>query len=275
MPWYFHIVVYLFLIYLGICLAVFVLQEKLIFVPVFPGDRFELKLATPAEEFHLTTPNKGQIHAILLRVPNPRGLVFYLHGNTGSLRRWQFMAEEVSGYGYDVFACDYRGYGQSHGPRRESYMHRDHEYCYDMMAERYQGLPIIVYGRSLGSGFAVRLASRRKPSLLILETPFFNLLDVANHYIPFVPASMLLRFRLRSDYYIHHVDCPITIFHGTKDIIVPYSSALKLFREVDGKKEITMITIVGGRHSTLNSFPLFREKMKETLELPRPDPESS
>jgi alpha-beta hydrolase superfamily lysophospholipase len=256
---------YAFLIYLGICVVYFFLQEKFIFVPVFPGERFETKLATPVEEFHIDTPNKGRIHAVLLHVKEPKGLVIYLHGNTGSLRRWQFMAEEVASYGFDVFACDYRGYGQSHGPRRESYIHRDIEFCYDMLTERFPGLPIIIYGRSLGSGFAVRLAARRKPTKLVLETPFYNLLDVANAYVPFLPVRMLLRFRFRSDYHIHHVDCPIHIFHGTKDIVVPYSSALKLFREVEGKKEIHMTTIVGGRHSTINYFPLFRDKMKEFL----------
>lgn len=244
-------------------------------MPVFPGEPFEPKLATPVEEFHLKTPNNGHIHALLLKVDQPKGLVFYFHGNTGSLKRWQFMAEEVAGYGFDVFVCDYRGYGQSHGSRKESYMHRDNEFCYDLITSMYPNLPVIIYGRSLGSGFAVRLASRREPDKLVLETPYYNLLDVANHYVPFLPVSLLLRFRLRSDYYIHHVDCPIHIFHGTKDIIVPYSSALKLFREVDGTKNIHMTTIVGGRHSTLNSFPLFREKMKEFLlspnSLPNPD----
>ncbi len=260
-----HIALTLLLIYMGICVLYFLFQEKFIFVPTWPADNFRSRLHTPTEEFHLHTPHGGRIHALLLKVEKPAGLIFYLHGNTGSLRRWQFMAEELATYGYDVIAMDYRGYGLSHGPRRESWMHRDVEAVYDMIVPRYAGRPVIVYGRSLGSGFATRLASRRRPDKLILETPFSNLIEVARYYVPFIPVKWLLRYFMRSDLFIQHVHCPVLILHGTKDRIVPYRSALALFRLAESRGQVQMTTIVGGRHGNLNSFPLFREKLREFL----------
>lgn len=254
------------LIYTGVCVVYFFIQENFIFVPTLPGDLFEPKLPTPCEEFFLETPHGGKIHALLLKADQPKGLIFYLHGNTGSLKRWQFMAEELSGFGWDVFVMDYRGYGQSKGPRTEAFMHRDVEECFDFISDKYAERPLVIYGRSLGTGFAVRIAARRKARLLVLETPFSNFIDVAKHYIPFLPVRILLRYKFQSDFFIQHSHCPAVIFHGTKDKIVPYTSALKLYKAGEKKIPIDMVTIVGGRHSNLNSFPLFREKLKELLD---------
>jgi uncharacterized protein len=256
-----RILIILSLAYVGVCVVYFLFQENFIFVPTFPTDSFESKLSTPTEEFLLDTPLGGKIHALLLSVNNPRGLVFYLHGNTGSLKRWQFMAEEVSSYGFDVFVMDYRGYGQSHGQRSEARMHRDVEFCFDFISKKYPNLPIIIYGRSLGTGFATRLASRRIASGLVLETPFFNLIDVARAYLPFFPVDTLIRYKMRSDLYLSHVDYPVHIFHGTKDKVVRYSSAFKLFSGLRAKGNVQMTTLVGGKHGNLNTFPLFRERL--------------
>jgi fermentation-respiration switch protein FrsA (DUF1100 family) len=88
---------------------------------------------------------------------------------------------------------------------------------------------------------------------------------VARHYVPFIPVKWLLRYTMRSDLFIQHVHCPVLILHGTKDRIVPYRSALALFRLAESRGQVQMTTIVGGRHSNLNSFPLFREKLREFL----------
>lgn len=257
-----RIVLIAVLVYAGICVVYFLFQEKFIFVPTLPGEAFEIKLTLETEEFQLKTPLGGSIHCLLVKAENSRGLVFYLHGNTGSLKRWQFMAEEVAGYGFDVFVMDYRGYGKSHGIRSEARMHRDVEFCYDWIAERYDGVPKIIYGRSLGSGFATRLASRRQVDGLVLETPFLSLVDVARSYAPILPVDILLRYKMRSDLHILRVDCPIHIFHGTKDNVVRYSSAFELFSLVKDVKMVSFTTLVEGKHGNLNTYPLFRERLQ-------------
>ncbi|MFN8776642.1 MAG: alpha/beta hydrolase [Flavobacteriales bacterium] len=254
------------LVYTGICVLYFLFQEKFIFVPSWPHESFESSLTVPVEQFHLSTPHRGKIHAIHLKPANPRGIILYFHGNTGTLRRWQFMAEELALRGFEVVAMDYRGYGLSQGPRREAWMHRDAEAVWDHVEGWGSGLPLIIYGRSLGTGFATRLASRRKASGLVLETPFANLVHVASFYLPMLPVRFLLRYRLASDEHIRKVECPILILHGTRDLVVPHSSALRLFRAADGRSSVRMVTIVGGKHSNLNSFPIFHEHLGEFLD---------
>lgn len=145
-------------------------------------------------------------------------------------------------------------------------MHRDMQVCLDAVLKKYSDLPVIIYGRSLGSGFAVPLALNEKVSALVLETPFYSLLDVASSYFPLIPMKFLLRYPFYSEKYIAQVNVPIIIFHGTKDRIVPHSSALKLYQLIKGKRDVSMVTIQGGKHNNLNSYPLFREKLREFLE---------
>ena len=254
----------LVLLYAGTCVVYWLVQEKFLFVPTLPGEAFEIKLGTHTEQMLLEVPHQGTIHALYLKVPHPRGLIFYLHGNTGSLKRWQFNAEELAHLGFNVFVLDYRGYGKSKGIRTEAILHRDVEFCFDHITAQFQG-EVIIYGRSLGSGFATRLAHHRKAQALVLETPFYSLERLAAWYLPFLPVRWLLRYRLRSDLHLPHVECPIHIFHGTKDIVVPYNSALALYRLVAHRSDVYLTTLSGGAHSNLNRYPLFHNRLKEFL----------
>ncbi len=261
-----QIVFYVLVAYAVICMVYYLAQEKFIFIPFKYGKSFKYKLATEFEEVFITTPYKGTINAIIFEKPDPQGVILYLHGNTGSLNRWALMAEELTHFNYTIMAIDFRGYGKSKGPLKEEFLHADAQACWDYLEDRFPELPRSIYGRSLGTGMAVKLASANAPNRLILETPFFSLLDVAQFYFPFLPIKLLLRYEFRSDKYISSVICPILILHGTKDRIVPYHSALKLFQAAGAEKDIQMVTIVGGKHNNLNAYPLFHEKLAQFLE---------
>ncbi|MFT4679315.1 MAG: alpha-beta hydrolase superfamily lysophospholipase [Flavobacteriales bacterium] len=261
-----QIAFYVLVAYAAICIVYYFAQEKFIFIPFKYGKSFKYKLATEFEELFIPTPFKGNINAVLFQKPNPQGVILYLHGNTGSLNRWALMAEELTHFNYNVMAIDFRGFGKSKGPRKEEYMHADVQACWDYLGDLFPDKPKLIYGRSLGTGMAVKLASANAPSGLVLETPFYSLLDVAQFYFPFLPIKLLLRYEFRSDKYISQVICPTLILHGTKDLIVPYHSALKLFQAAGTNDRIQMVTIVGGKHNNLNAYPLFHEKLAQFLE---------
>jgi uncharacterized protein len=260
----FYTTIYVLLIYAGVCAVFYFLQERFIFVDFFPG-RVNTEVARPTEEFFFDTPENGRIHGLLIKAKDSKGLIFYLHGNTGNIQRWKFMAEELVTFGWDVFVPDFRGYGLSTGVRSEAAMHADMLSVYDQISERLRPGRLIVYGRSLGSGFAVPLAAKRPCEHVILETPFLSMVHVAGMRFPFLPIRLLLRFDFRSDKHITSVSVPILIFHGTMDIIVPYRSAFRLYEKVRHRSDCELITLVNGRHNNLNTFPLFREKLGEVL----------
>jgi alpha-beta hydrolase superfamily lysophospholipase len=244
----------------------FLLQERFIFIAVHSSDKATYSLASEFEEVFLETPYNGKIHGLLIKSSeDSKGVVLYFHGNTGSLKRWGVVSEEICSYGFDVFIIDYRGYGKSRGRRSEKAMHNDCEMAFQYLLKQYTKDRIVIYGRSLGSGFAVKLAHKHPDCKLILETPFYSLLEIAEQQAPYIPIGFLLRFPLRSDEIIENIKNPLILFHGTKDRVVPFRSGLKLYEKA-GSENKKMITIPGGRHNDLSKFALFREKMRAFLE---------
>jgi alpha-beta hydrolase superfamily lysophospholipase len=53
----------------------------------------------------------GHINAIYFKVPNSRGVIYYLKGNSRSIKGWGKFAKDFLSNGYDFFMMDYRGSG--------------------------------------------------------------------------------------------------------------------------------------------------------------------
>jgi len=238
-------------------------QERLLFVPL-QKQVGKGKLLVPHDysELFLNTDGGGRIHAVHMRVKNPRGCILYFHGNTKSMPRWAPIAEELTSFGFDVFLPDYRGYGQSTGPRNEAAFYSDAMACYHQVLESYPSGKICIYGRSLGSGMAAWLSGQVEAGAVVLETPYKNMGDVANHHARIFPVRWLLRYRFRNDLFLKNAKAPVLIAHGTKDKIVPYRSSLGLYQEVKPHCKVEMLTIPGGHHGDLNGFPVFRKTLE-------------
>ena len=244
---------------------VYLVQERLIFVPNLIKKDPSIKLVSDYEDIYISGKSDGKLHGMLLKTDNPKGVILYFHGNTGSLYKWSVLAEELTHYGYDVLPFDYRGYGKSSGKRSEEIMHDDALLFYNVVKEKYGEENIIIYGRSLGSGFATKLAADQNPKKLILETPYDNFRNVADYHFPFLPNRWLLKYEFRNDKNIKNVSCPILILHGTRDRVVPFKLAINLYENIGENVNNQIVTIPRGRHNNLSSFALFREKVREFI----------
>ncbi|MBT8273904.1 MAG: alpha/beta hydrolase, partial [Bacteroidia bacterium] len=162
---------------------------------------------------------------------------------------------------YDVLVMDYRGYGKSKGPLSETALYNDGQKCYNYLLQRYAEDDISIYGRSLGAAVASKIAAANQPKRLIMESPFYSVADVAQERFPLFPVKKLLRYQLPNFEHVKSVNCPITIFHGTDDFVVPYTSGEKLSRE----KTTQFIAIEGGGHNDLITFEKYRTAIKELL----------
>lgn len=266
MHWSIYILLACVLLYGLIVLLYYLLQERLLFVGSPLARLFKFELATPYDEVFLDSSEGGTLHALHLKIPDAKGLIIYFHGNTGHLGRWGVVGEELTTYGFEVLMVDYRGFGKSSGKRTEETLHHDAQLIYDYALTLTDESKVVVYGRSLGSGLAVKVAAENTPARLVLETPYYNLTGVVFYHFPFLPVRWILRYRFRSDWYIDKVTSPVAIFHGTRDKVVPYKSGLRLYEKLTDSSDNIMVTIARGKHSDLNKYPLFREKMKEFLE---------
>lgn len=251
--------------YAGLVLFYYLFQERFIFIryPVLLGHKF--KFEGDFEERFINAEDGASLHALYFRTPAPRGVILYFHGNTGTLRRWGKHAARFTEMGFNVLMPDYRGYGKSRGRLSEPALHADAKLWYKSLLADWKEEEIVIYGRSLGSGMATPLAATEHPRMLLLETPFANLLDLARSYLPILPYRLLLRYRFRNDHVIRNVKCPVYIFHGKRDNVVPFTSALKLYSCIPSNVHREMFTFPKAHHNDIVRFPRFKRNLRRIL----------
>ena len=240
-------------------------QESMIFHPWSLDQDHSYAFRHDFEEIFLESTEGAMINAIHFKVDNPKGAILYFHGNAGHLQRWGEICEDFVDLGYDLLVIDYRGFGKSIGPMSENALYEDGLKAFDYLLERYEEQDIIVYGRSLGSSVASKVASVSMPRQLILETPFYNLYDVAKTRFPIYPIRKLLKYKLPNNLHLQYVNCPVAILHGTNDYVVPFKSGKKLAATID-HVPLKFTAVEGGGHNNLHTFDHFRNAIKALLE---------
>lgn len=253
----------LLIFYVVLTLAAYFFQEKLIFQPQVLAEDYAFEFDRNFEEVNLKTTDAFNINALHFKVKQPKGVVLYFHGNSGSLKGWGEVTRYFTDLNYDTVVMDYRGFGKSTGEFDEELMYADAQLCYDYLKKQYSEDKIIAYGKSLGTTFATKVAADNSPQQLILEVPFYNLASAGKHRFPFAPV-FLLKYKFMTNELIKRVTCPITFFHGTDDWITPYDDSKELFEEVNitDKK---FISIEGGSHNNLLQFDEYHIQLKELL----------
>jgi pimeloyl-ACP methyl ester carboxylesterase len=258
-----HTILYILAGYLVLIIVAYLLQEKFIFKPEKLHADFKFKYDIPFRELFFEVEEGVSINGLHFYRENPKGLILYFHGNTRSIKGWARYAKDFYRYDYDVVLVDYRGFGKSTGKRSEKVMLQDMQFVYDKLMSQYPQHHIIVYGRSMGSGFAAKIASDNSPRYLILDAPYYNFKRVVERFLPMLPLRWVLRYHLRTDKWIRHVNCHTYIIHGTRDRLIPISNSEKLQSINPGK--ITLIRIHGGGHNNLPSFPEYHNFVRDIL----------
>lgn len=258
------ILIVLFALYFLVGLAIYFFQEELIFLPEKLDKDFAYDFSSSFEEHFLEMSDGAIINALHFKSDSSKGLILYFHGNAGSLRRWGEVVEPFVSLGFDVLIMDYRGYGKSTGKRTYKKMLSDADQLYEFALSKSPEDKLIVYGRSLGSSFASHLAGKNNPLKLILETPFLSLGDIANRVAPIYPPSYLLRFNFKNHEALKEATCPIYIFHGTEDNVVPFQSGKDLYETLD-PNQASLIVVEGGGHNNLANFDTYQEEIRNVL----------
>ena len=239
-------------------------QDRFFFKPEKLHAGFEFKYDVPFKELFFDVAPGVRINALHFYREKPKGLILYFHGNSRSIKGWAKYARDFYRYDYDVLLVDYRGFGKSTGKRDEKKMLQDMQFIYASLLKEYAEHHLIVYGRSMGSGFAAKIASDNKPRYLILDAPYYNFRKVVERFIPVLPVRWVLRYHLRTDKWIRHVNCHTYILHGTKDWLIPIRHSVKL--QSLNPNKITLIRIEGGRHNNLPSFPKYHNFIRDILQ---------
>lgn len=265
MSYWISVLVIVLIAYVVISILLYYLQDYFLFKPEKLPDNFEFHYKNQTtREYNLETRDGAIINGLrFIPKGESKGIVLYLKGNSKSIKGWGKFAVDFTRHGYNVLMVDYRGFGKSTGKRSQKAIKRDLQVIYNKLKELVPEDQIVLYGRSLGSGFAAKLASMNHPKMLILDAPYYSLTKVTSRYMPFMPLSVLIKYPLPTYKWLKYVQCPIHIIHGTNDKLIPFKTSVKLSK-VNPKK--TMLhSIIGGGHKDLNTFESYHKILDRIL----------
>jgi uncharacterized protein len=232
--------------------VLYVLQRSLLYHPTTTRISPTAAGLPEAQEVVLTTGDGEKL--IAWHVP-PRGdkpVVIYFHGNA-EIVAWRAKHHRATiADGTGLIALNFRGYGGSTGTPTEDGLHRDAQAAYAFAAERYPPRRIVLWGQSLGTGVAVRLASEKPVGKLILEAPYTSTADVAASLYPWVPVRWLMKDQLRSDQWIGAVHVPLLVMHGALDDVIPIRFGERLFALANEPKRFIRYDNAG--HNDLDAY---------------------
>jgi len=215
------------------------------------------------QEVEIPVSDGVQLNCLWIKKNNPNGVILYLHGNRGSNKRCIGQARSAfENTNYDIFMPDYRGYGKTEGKiYSEKQMHEDIAQVYAFLKMNYKEEDIVVVGYSMGSGMATKVVAENNPKHLFLLAPYFSIVDMKNRYAPIIP-NFLLKYHMRNDRNFEKVKCPITLFHGTADEVLPYDSSVKL-KEL--RPDVELFTLEGTAHRRTIFHPTVNAIIKKYL----------
>lgn len=191
-------------------------------------------------------------------------LIVYYKGNAGSFSKEHERFEQFVADGYGFVAFDYRGFPASPGTISQQGILDDAIAVYDWAAAK--GFPLVIWGRSLGSGPSTYVASQRDAEALLLETPFLSAVTVAGERYPFLPVGLVMQDQFPVNQWIADVAEPVLVAHGTGDTTIDVSNGERLYALVRNKDELWIEP--GAGHSDLwargiwnHAVPFFQRAM--------------
>ena len=259
MRWLGGAVLVVAVLYAVLCGALYVLQRRIVFVAAGTRPDPVASGVPGVEVLGVRTADGLELNA-WFSAPAPGGRVaLFLHGNAGTIGHRAGRIAPFVAAGWGVLLLDWRGYGGNPGAPCEAGLARDARAAYDLLRQRgYAAERIVIWGESLGTALAVRLAGDVPAAAVVLEAPFTSMLDMAHRQYPFVPADRLLKDRFESLARIPRVAAPVLVMHGTEDRLIPPDMGRAL---AEAARDGRFVPIAGASHNNLGEFGVIRTGM--------------
>lgn len=251
-----RILIYPAVIYLFITLLVYFKQEAYMFFPTRENHTIE-KTNNKIVEYELKLQNTKLCGWLINQEYAEKKLVIYYGGNAEDI--YYNIPDLQKLEGIATLLVNYRGYGLSNGKTSEKNLFSDAVAIYDDIFPTYHPEKIVLLGRSLGTGVATYLASKRKTDGVILVTPYDSMLNMAKEKFPFLPTSIILRHKFDSLRYVKKIECPILVLYSGNDSVVPNRRTENLIKNIDGHKIIVLIKEAD--HNNISIYPEYWENL--------------
>lgn len=240
-------------LYVAICVALLVFQRSLIYFPQ------PLAISQPDTLLRLPVDD-GEVLVSVRPHAGPNALI-YFGGNAEDVSR--NLAEFSQAFPeHALYLLHYRGFAGSAGSPSEEAIQRDALALFDRVHAAHPRT--VVMGRSLGTGVAIRLASQRPASRLLLITPFDSLQTIAARQFPFLPIKWLLKDKFESSTYAARIKVPTLLIAAEQDEIIPRSSTEALYRHfAPGVATLKVIPDKG--HNSISESPAYLPLLRAAM----------
>jgi len=185
-------------------------------------------------------------------------LLIYFGGNADDAREFVKITRPLMGY--DMMTLNYRGYVDSTGKPSEKALYADALSQYDAFAK---GREVILVGRSLGTGVATYVASKREVKGLVLITPYDSILSMAKQKYPYFPIDVLLKHPFEANVYIPHVKATIAVIEVDNDVTIPRFHLEQLLKVMP--KKPLHVTLYNTTHGDVLEHPEFNKELQALL----------
>jgi len=191
-------------------------------------------------------------------------IIVFFYGNAGTLSDFAGIGETLNNEGYGIVLASYRGYDGNPGLPTEDGLMNDARSILKSLPRNHG--PIILWGQSLGSGVAARMASEGRANALILQSPYTAVADVAARRFPIYPVHWFMRDRFNTFALVPKIKMPVLIIHGMEDDVVPFDMGETLSHQFG--QEATFVAIPNRGHNDLGArdlLPIADKWLKEHI----------
>lgn len=218
-----------------VSILIYMMSSHLMFIP--PGASY----VDNKNIIKLTTKDGKKISAFYLKNPSAKWTLLYSHGNAEDMGHLYPILQYLHHIGYSVLAYDYHGYGTSEGIPSERATYQDINAVYEYATKTLAIDPnaLILFGRSIGTGPTIDLASRQPHKAVILESPFISAIRVVTQ-VPLFPIDKYLNSSK-----LNTIQTPILFIHGKKDTVIRFWQGQHLYDKYLGPKESFWIDEAG------------------------------
>lgn len=244
------------LLYGAACVALYAFQRSLIYFP--------RPSAFDAASTTLTLPVPGADLVVSVRQHAGTKALIYFGGNA------EDVSASLSSFSsafpdYALYLLHYRGYGGSSGEPSEEAFRTDALALFDKVHGEHPDIAVI--GRSLGTGVAVRLASERAASRLVLVTPYDSIQEIAAQRFPYFPVRWFLIDKFESWRYAPKIRIPTLLLGAEFDQVIPRASTERL-NVAFAKGVASLVIIPGVGHNTISNAAQYLDTIREVLYAP-------
>lgn len=263
------IVKYLLLAYLVLGGLYYFYQQSLYFHPKKLDEKHRFSFAAQQPHSTVQLPfDSATVIDVVKFLPadvQPKGVVLFFHGNRKNVEHYARYAPYFTSLGYECWMPDYPGFGRSTGETNVAVLKELSMQLYKLALTQYAADSIVLYGKSLGSGIAAYLATKRDCKLLMLETPYASLSALTQEFLFMYPVPVLMQDDLTTKDYLENIAAPVVLWHGTHDELIPMSEAATLLPRL--KPHDVFYMIPGANHNDIAASPLYKHSIDSALRI--------